>query len=94
MKLTKQQCIDIGFKELPHQTVMGSIVFELPRRRVLSLGCLGAGNEIMFICEKSNVGDHYTDLVCLHNRDYDGELTLDRLKFIVNFFKELNKDEN
>lgn len=89
--LTKQQCLDLGFKELPHQTVMGSIVYELKRRRVLSIGCLGQGNEVIFLCEKSKVGDHYTDLICLHNRDFDGLLTLDRLKMIVDFFQELNK---
>ena len=89
--LTRQQCIDLGFEELPHATITGSIIYKLKRRRVLSLGCLGQGNEAIFLCEKSEVGDHYTDLICLHNRDFDGLLTFDRLNMIVNFFEKLNK---
>lgn len=89
--LTREQCIDIGFKEVEHYTIMNSLVYEMSRRRVLTIGCLGQGNEVVFICEKSKVGDNYTDLVCLHNRDYDGLLTLHKLNKIVNFFKELDR---
>lgn len=85
--LRREQCLDLGFKESPHPTIMESMVYDLSSRRLLSLGCLGHGNEVIFLCEKSQVGDHYTDFICLHNRDLDGPLTLDRLKMIVNFFR-------
>lgn len=91
--MNRQDAIDIGFKELPHPTIMDTLVYDLGRRRVLSLGCLGQGNEVIYLCEKSKVGEHYEDLVCIHNRDYDGLITKDRLIELIDWFekRDINK---
>ena len=90
--LKREDLLELGFKELPHPTIMGTIVYELGRNRCISAGCIGAGNEVLYLCKREKVGEHYiyTDLVCIHNRDYDGYLTLDRLKQFIHVFE--NKD--
>ena len=84
--LTKEEVIkEFGFKELPHFTVMGSLIYELGRGRFLSLGCVGTPNEVLFIGEE-NEDSAFPDAVCLHNYDYDGYLTKDRLRDLMKFF--------
>lgn len=88
--MDRSEVLEMGFKELPHLTIANPLIYELGRRRVLSLGCLGSGNEVVYLCEKSEVGDHYTDLVCIHNVDYDGPITKDALAEIIDWFKKNN----
>lgn len=84
--MDRSEALEMGFKELPHPTVMNTLVYDLGRRRSISLGSLGQGNEVIYICEKSQVGEHYTDLVCIHNADYDGFITIERLKALIDWF--------
>jgi hypothetical protein len=84
--LSNSDLVSIGFKEASHFTVGNSLNLPLGRNRYLSAMCVGQGNEAVFICEKSKVGDHYTDLVCVHNRDYDGLITLEKLKVLIEWF--------
>lgn len=59
-------------------------ISELGRRRFLSAGCVGTPNEYMWIYEVDRDDDKkITDLVCLHNWDYDGFLTIDKVKSII-----------
>lgn len=44
-----------------------SLKISLRRNRYLVAMCVGQGNEAVFICEKSKVGNHYTDLGILIN---------------------------
>lgn len=83
----RKEVLEMGFKELQHFTITNPLVYDLGRRRVLSLGCLGQGNEVIYLCEKSKVGDHYEDLVCVHNADYDGFITIQRLKALIDWFE-------
>lgn len=70
-----------GFEELPHMTIMNSLILDLDRRRSLSIGCVAEGNECMFITETDPDNPKNTkDLICVHNYDYDGFLTKERLK--------------
>lgn len=92
--MNRSEALEIGFKELPHPTIMNTLVYDLGRRRVLSLGCLGQGNEVIYLCEKSKVGDHYEDLVCVHNRDYDGLITSQRLKALIDWFESGKEGNN
>jgi len=75
----------IGFKEMPHFTVMNSLIFDLGRDRQLSIGCLGTPNEMMAICqvEKEPV-KKITDIIVLSNYDYDGYLDTQKIKDIIN----------
>lgn len=83
--LTDNDLISIGFTECGH-IVSNSLKISLRRNRYLVAMCVGQGNEAVFICEKSKVGNHYTDLVCVHNRDYDGFITLKKLKAFIKWF--------
>ena len=85
--MNKEDLIELGFKEVDYFTIMDSIIYDLGRRRLLSVGCLGTPNEVMFLCEKSKAGDHYTDLVCVHNFDYDGKLTKQKVEYLIKYFE-------
>ena len=83
--MTNQDLIAIGFKEIPHFTVMNAVVYDLGRHRQLSAGCVGTPNEMVFISEIDADDDRkVTDSICLHNYDYDGYLTVDKIKSIIN----------
>ena len=65
---------------------MNSVFLDLGRNRILTAGCIGTTNEVICICEKSKVGNNFTDMICIHNYDYDGYITIDRIKLIVDWF--------
>lgn len=50
--MNKQEVLSLGFQEVPYYTILDSLVYELPRDRILSLGCLGTPNETLFLCER------------------------------------------
>jgi hypothetical protein len=77
MKLTHDLLLDLGFKPMPHFTIMGTMIFVLGRNRHLSIGNVGTPNEMMFVCQQE--GNTIIDLVCLHNYDYDGYLRPEKL---------------
>jgi len=82
--VTEEIAIKMGFSKMPHFTVMNSHVMDIGRNRLLSLGCIGTPNEVLFI--EAIEGDKVTDLVCLHNFDHDGRLTIKRLQQIIDLF--------
>lgn len=81
--LTRDQVKKLGFYEIPHFTVMGNLNYDLGRNRLLSIGCVGTPNECLFIGQAQEDKKGYEDLVCLHNYDYDGYITIDKLKKII-----------
>ena len=83
--MTNEDLISIGFKPMPHFTVMNSVVYDLGRDRQLSAGCMGTPNETLFISEPREIEDNIIirDLVCLHNYDYDGYLTIEKVKGLI-----------
>ena len=84
--LSTSDLVSMGFKEASHFTAGNSLNLSLGRNRYLSAMCVGQGNEAVFICEKSKIGNHYTDLICIHNRDYDGFITMEKLKALIEWF--------
>lgn len=84
--MTNDDLIQIGFKPMPHQTIMNSVQYDLGRGKYLNAGCVGTPNETIFICEKSKVGEHYTDLICIHNFDYHGYITIERVQALLDWF--------
>lgn len=96
--MNRQDLIDIGFKEIPHFTVTNALDYNLGRGRRLSLGCIGTPNEMLWICQQDyDNPKETTDLVCLHNWDYDGYLTLDKIKKLINILEDIkngNKSQN
>jgi len=83
--MTNKDLIEIGFKKIPHFTIANSVIYPLGRHRLLSAGCVGTPNEMLWICETDNQNEtKITDLVCIHNWDYDGTLTIEKVKTLIN----------
>ena len=69
-----------GFKEMPHFTINNSLILDIGRNRSISIGCFEEPNEMVVIKEHDREDyKKVTDLVCLHNYDYDGYLTEEKL---------------
>ena len=83
--MTRQDLIDIGFKEISHFTITNAVIYQLGRNRHLSAGCVGTPNEMVWICGTDHKDEtKITDLICLHNYDYDGFLTKEKINNIIN----------
>lgn len=74
--LTSSSITELGFTVVPHFTVMNSYNYSLGRRQFLRIGGLGTPNEVLYLCEQESDALIYSDLICLHNYDYDGYLTV------------------
>ena len=85
MPINNEQLKDIGFKEIPHFTITNSVIYKLGRNRHLSIGSAGTPNEMMWICSTDENDERViTDLICLHNYDYDGYLTIEKVCDLIN----------
>lgn len=83
--MTNNDLIKIGFKEIPHFTIGNTVIYDLGRNRQLSASSVGTPNEVLFICEiDSDDKNKITDLICLHNWDYDKELKIEKVKTLIN----------
>ena len=82
--MTREQVLKMKFKPMPHFTIAGSLTYELGRGRHLSIGAIGTPNEMVYICQmdKDNPKE-ITDLICLHNYDYDGYITEEKLRSLT-----------
>lgn len=82
--MKNEDLIELGFKEVPHYTVGNSVTYHLGRNKYLSGSCIGTPNEMLFIYETNSDDDKdITDIISLHNYDYDGYLTKQRLKLLM-----------
>lgn len=84
--LSDADLIEIGFQNLAHFTVGQQSKYPLSRRRYLSAMCIGTPNESIWLGHKDKDGT-VTDLVCIHNYDYDGFITAERLKALIDWFE-------
>lgn len=81
--MTNKDLIALGFNPMKHITIGNMVIYSLGRDRHLSASSVGTPNEVMFICESNEESGKVSDAVCIHNYDYDGYLTEDRVnKFI------------
>jgi len=84
MSLTNDDLIKIGFKEIPHFTIGNNVTYDLGRSRILSASGVGTPNEFLYICElEKDNNKKITDLICIHNYDYDGYLTLNKVQTLI-----------
>lgn len=82
--MTNEDLIRIGFKKIPTLTIVDGVICDLGRDRQLLVGYVGTPNETVWITQSKD--DDYTiitDMVCLHNYDYDGYLTETKIKTII-----------
>lgn len=88
--LKREQLKELGFEEMPHFTIGRSMTYELGRKRLLSASGIGTPNEFLWICEyekTTNNNKNITDIVCIHNYDYDGYLTITKVKTLIRLLK-------
>lgn len=87
MKLTRDIAKNFGFQEVPHFTIGNSLILDLGRNRYLSLSDLDNCNLMLYLCEHSEENSkEVTDIINLHNWDYDKELTVEKLENILKIF--------
>lgn len=79
--MTNDDLILLGFKTLPHATIGKNVVYDLTNGRQLSATCVGNPNEMLFLNDINN--GRITDVIPIHNYDYDGYLTEEKLKAIL-----------
>ena len=80
-----QDLVKIGFKALPHLAITNSHRYDLGRNRHISVNDVGTASEMMWICETDEKDENeITDLVCIHNYDYDGVLNIGKVIALVN----------
>lgn len=84
--MNNEDLISIGFEQIPHFTIGNVVEFNLDEHRTISASSVGTPNEMVFICEHDHT-DHtkITDLVRIHNYDYNGYLTLEKIQGIIKF---------
>ena len=89
MNLLEQQLCEMGFIRPNKTKGEFSYKYHLGRGRFLSASCLGTGNESVWLCYKEDEGNtEIDDLVCMHNYDYDGELTKEKMKYLIEYFEK------
>ena len=86
--MTNEDLINMGFEKIPHFTVTNAMVYPLGRNRHLSAGCINTPNEMLWLCATDNKDEtKVTDLVCVHNWDYDGALTIEKVETLIKVLK-------
>ena len=86
--MERQDFLDLGFTELPHFTIGSSLTYDFGRNRYLSASSVGSPNEMIFIYEISkNNPNEITDVICIHNYDYNGYMTKEKLVKLIDFLK-------
>jgi len=87
MKVTRDIAKNFGFQEVPHFTIGNSLTLDLGRNRYLSLSDLDNCNCMLYLCERDEEYENeVTDIINLHNWDYDKELTVEKLENILKIF--------
>jgi hypothetical protein len=82
-KITRESLKKLGFVEVPHFTIGKVMTFKMGGRRVLSISDVGTPNEMMFIGQLTRHEDRYDDLVRVHNYDFDGYMTQERMEALL-----------
>lgn len=87
--MTNDDLIKIGFAKIPHFTIGDTVIFDLGRSRHLSASSVGTPNEMVFIGATDDDTDKkkITDLVCVHNYDYDGYLQEEKINGLIKLLK-------
>lgn len=82
--MKNEDLINLGFKPIPHFTIGNAVILEFGRNRYLSASDVGNPNEMVWICQSEDEAHKkVTDLICIHNYDYDGFLTLEKIKLLI-----------
>lgn len=83
--MTKESLLKKGFTESPHRVLGAVLTLTIGRNRTLMASSIGTPNEVIFITQKDH-NSGQIDMVCIHNFDYDGPLSENKLDAIVSIF--------
>ena len=87
--LNNQDLINLGFVAVPTFTIGNSVTYDLGRNRHLSASCVGTPNEMVCIYKSDEKNYRIIhDIITLHNYDYDGYLTEERVKLFIQLKKK------
>ncbi len=86
--MNKETLIEKGFVSRPHFALQEIFFLDVGRKREISIGSIGTPNEMVFISQRDHNTTN-TDLVCVHNFDYDGYLTEQKLDAIISIFTKI-----
>ncbi len=82
--MSNEEFLSIGFVEYPHKVLNGNMRYELGRGREITIQNLGNPNEFVWLVQIDSENEtQITDLICLHNYDFDGYLSLDKIKMLI-----------
>ena len=82
--MKKEDLLQLGFEPIPNYTVMDTLIYKLQRNRHISISNIDTPNEVVYICQVDvKYKKKITDLVCIHNYDYDGYVSLVQMKIII-----------
>lgn len=79
--LTEQWLLDFNFTKPPHFTVDNSYSITISRNRKLIVSSVGTPNLMVALCTVDDAGIG-TDIIVLHNWDYDKEIYVHNLQNI------------
>lgn len=87
--LTEEWLLYLGFEKPPHFTVANSYSITISRNRKLIVSSVGTPNLMVALCavDKDNIG---TDIVVLHNWDYDKDIYVHDLQ---NIYQSISKQQ-
>ena len=82
--LKQEELLAIGFEKISTFTVNNCLIYKLGRGRILQIGDVGNFNEMLCISQLDAENDKkISDIIVLHNYDYDGFITLDKIKTLI-----------
>jgi hypothetical protein len=94
-EITIEKLFYLGFEAIPHKTIGNTMVKNLGRGRLLSLSNLGNPNEFLFISSRNNwaeepsyINQLQNDVITLHNYDYDGYITFNKLESLCTLLSD------
>lgn len=88
MNLLERQLVEIGFVKPNKENLEFSYKYHLGKGRFLSAMSIGAGNECVWLCYKDDEeSKEIDDLICMHNYDYDGRLTIEKMLYLIKYFE-------
>ena len=90
--MKNEDLIELGFVTITHFTIGNIVTYKLGRNRELSAQSVGTPNEMLFITSHDDKDSKkITDIICLHNYDYDGYLTIDKVKEYIKLLEYKGK---
>ena len=84
-RLNEYSLIKRGFQSKPHLVLGKLFLIDVGRNREISVSCIGTPNEMIFLNEYEGFKQ---TCIPIHNYDYDGFLTEQKLDALISVFKQ------